>query len=182
MPLSYLLISTLLASRGVSTHADDDANMSFFDDDVAATGVRFDAYPLAWNGTGNVVYPIAVHHDDFERLAYKVLRITVRATGREFYGHVVDLCDRGDSSCRVNARKHGFGFLIDVHKKGWKAVGASDGVLKCKYKIAGNFGIGDIPSKAQDDVVLCECDDTRCDLDEAIWCPRGKCGRAPNCY
>lgn len=166
------------ASRNVT---EGDANMTFFDDDMSVTGVKFTAYPLKWNE--ELVFPVAVHHDDFASFSYKILRISVRDTGRVFYGHVVDLCDRNDPSCKSNNSKNNLGFLLDVHKKGWTSAGADDGVLRCSYKVVGKIPLEDIPTSYQDATVLCGCKNEKCDLNAgAYWCPRGACSRLPNCW
>lgn len=159
------------------------ANLTFFDDETSATGVKFGAYPISWDS--HDVYPIAVHHDNFDTHAYDIFEIIVwdsQYTLKVLYGHVVDLCDREDDVCNTNVKKHGYDFLIDLHKLGWKAAGVSDGIVRTKFSVVGNVFIDKLPTDALDETVLCECKNEYCDLSEALWCPRGRCALKNKCW
>lgn len=148
-----------------------EANLTFYDDAKGGTGIKFDAYPIKWNSKANV-YPIAVHQSHFQKYAYKVLE--VKANGKTFYGHVADMCDKDDASCK-NAFKNGKSFLIDLHKSGWSAAGANDGILPAKFKVVGTILPKDLPASSLDGYVFCECKDATCDLEDAVWKPKGNC-------
>lgn len=153
-------------------HEEDQANMTFYDDECGGTGIKFSAYPIEWHSKS--LYPIAVHQKDFRELAYKILKISVPSTDRTLYGHVTDMCDRDDESCR-NAFEHDKNFLIDLHESGWKAAGIDDGIVAASYEVVGSLRPQELPDRALDGYVFCECADASCDLEDAIWKPRGRC-------
>ena len=147
-----------------------EANLTFFDDSQGGTGIKFDAYPLMWNG--KAVYPVAVHQKDFKDCVYKILEVSVN--GKTVYGHVVDMCDKDHASCK-NAFKNNKNFLVDMHEKGWSAVGATTGILACTYKVVGILSPNDMPQSALNPYIFCACKDAVCDLENATWKPPGKC-------
>lgn len=148
-----------------------EANLTFYDDARGGTGIKFAAYPLEWHEKD--VYPVAVHQKNFKNFAYKVIRIDMD-NGRSLYGHVTDMCDRDEGSCN-NAFKNGKDFLIDLHKTGWKAAGKHDGILAANYSVVGSIFPNDMPLSSLDSYVFCECKDSVCDLESALWKPRGHC-------
>lgn len=71
------------------------------------------------------IYPIAVYTDKVHDWKYTVMVLKNPKTKKKIFGHVVDECWRGSSSCKKNrrlARKSGR-MLVDIHKSAWKALG-----------------------------------------------------------
>jgi hypothetical protein len=134
---------------------------------------------------GQPVIPIAVHMDHGSAYIYKVLE--VKAEGLPtFYGFVVDLCNRTDSSCQ-NKDRGGIGFLIDIHKSGWSRLGLSESqgknYLKTgTYTVVGEIKWSEIPKhmwtkKVQNrsSSMVCSCPKSTCDWKTATWKELGKC-------
>lgn len=141
----------LLITRQYAEHAKmpGKTTISFYgqnaqdDNGVGISGVNLLAFKptsLKWQGTP--VYPVAVAEKDWPRYAYKVLRI--RGNGvRTIYGVVLDACAKKDAVCTTNSRK--FGFLVDVHRAGYKAIGRSDGLVDGTFEEVGSISAADIP-------------------------------------
>lgn len=106
-----------------------DTNITYYgqntqdDNGKGFTGV--DLFALGRSGlqyNGKRVYPVAVHHDDAHDWLYSVVHLTGPKIASNFYGYVVDICNRVDDSC-ANRNKNNRSFLIDIHKTGFEASG-----------------------------------------------------------
>lgn len=164
------------------------ANISTFggvgdDNDEGFIGVNL----KNWKGVnfrGKPVIPVAVHMDHGASFIYKVLEIHAD-TLPMFYGFVVDLCDVKASSCK-NKDRNGIGFLIDIHKSGWPALGLSESQGKNYLKTGTYTVIGEIKStqipknlwmpKVQSgkDSMVCSCAGS-CTGKNIVWKGLGKC-------
>lgn len=169
--------SASLSSSTQSSGATRRANLTFFDD-AEMMGIKVSAYPLKFNGRD--VWPAAVHQRDFSSHMHKVLEVTLGS--KIFLVHVADMCNANDAPCKTNPYANGNNFLIDIHKAGWHATGLTTGVVPVAFKVVGSIPINAIPVSHQSDTVLCGCADDTCDPSKAVWCPRGKCNLAPNCW
>lgn len=165
-------------STVTSTSATRKANLTFFDD-AEMMGIKVSAYPLKFQGRD--VWPAAVHQRDFSSHMHKVLEVAMGS--KTFLVHIADMCNANDAPCKTNPHTHGNpNFLIDLHKVGWHATGLTTGIVPVTFTVVGSIPINSIPISHQSDTILCGCADTACDPNKAIWCPRGKCNMAPNCW
>ncbi len=149
------------------------ATISFYgqdkkdDNGIGASGaVLSKMHGLTFNG--KPVYPVAVHQDDAPDFMYKVLDIRIRhgSRWRRMQGVVVDFCNRIDYPCRNRdafGKKYMYAknFLIDIHKVGFGAAGANDGLLPGVYKVIGEMRPAVMPrsiwARGENTSVLCRC-------------------------
>ena len=59
--------------------------------------------------------------------------------------YVVDVCASKDAICRKNSRKHGF--LVDVHRAGFGAIGQRTGLFDGEFEVVGSLSAADIPDR-----------------------------------
>jgi hypothetical protein len=135
--------------RQESASAGTPTNVSFYgqnekdDNGIGFSGVvlkSFGTTPLRWRGSR--VYPVAVAEKDWEKYAYKVLRIS-GAGLKPILGIVVDLCAAKNSNCKKNVKD--YNFLVDVHKTGYAAIGKSDDVFKGSFEVVGSISAAKLP-------------------------------------
>lgn len=132
------------------------------------TPVRYDGRP---------VYPAAVHQDHAAHFLYKILEVEGKGVNKLLV-HIVDVCDRSDSSCQMNVKKNGLNFLIDIHQTGFKAAGLSDGITVGTYRVVGELRPAKMPLsawlKGGKDYIMCSCTG-KCEGKEQKWTPLSKC-------
>lgn len=167
-------------SGTVATGQMRDTNITFFDDPSGFSGVDLFAYGKAGlTFQGHRLYPCAVHHDHAAEYLYAILRVEGDGL-TPTYCHVVDMCNRKDQPCDPNKNKGGRGFLVDVHKTGWTAIGANDGVIAGQCQVVGRLFPQDMPDgvflKGADTYVMCSCTG-RCEESTHRWVLKKKCVR-----
>jgi len=101
----------------------------YADGGESAGGAFLNKYPVHpyVNGVHKKVkiYPIAVYTDRVDHWKYSVMILKNPKTNQKIYGHVIDECWQGSSSCKKNRRlaKKSGRMLVDIHKSAWKALG-----------------------------------------------------------
>lgn len=152
-----------------------DTNITFFDDPSGFSGVDLYKYKMTWRG--HRLYPCAVHHDHAAAYLYSILHVTGDGLS-PIYCHVVDMCNRKDQPCDPNKNKGGRGFLVDVHKQGWDAIGKTTGVIAGRCKVVGRLGPKDMPDdvflKGRETYVMCSCTG-RCEESSHRWVRKDDC-------
>ncbi len=146
----------VLARRREHARAPGKTTISFYGQDArddngrGFSGVNllaFNSSSLKWNG--KPVFPVAVLQKDWPTYAYKVLRIAGAGTHakkiRPIYGVVLDVCASKDAICRKNSKKHGF--LVDVHRAGFGAIGERTGLFDGEFEVVGSLSAADIPDR-----------------------------------
>jgi hypothetical protein len=145
-------------------------------------GVGFAGVDLFKHGTaglkfdGKALFPVAVFQADAAPLLWKVIEIKSDSFTKSgtVYGHVVDVCNSGQSVCKRNTAKHGF--LVDIHKTAFEYVGADDGLHAGQYRLAGELKPSDLPGSVflKDETVACSCTGS-CSGGSVKWKKRSSC-------
>lgn len=160
---------TLITFYGQNKADDNGAGLSGVDlFRYGDAGVTFNGQP---------VYPGAVHAKHGNIYMYKVLQVSAPGLNTVLI-HVVDVCDAADGACN-NVKK--VGFLVDVHKTGFQAIGAGDGEYVGSFKVVGEIRPSQLPESVWPDKVtnggdyiMCSCT-TPCDDPHQNWMPLNQC-------
>lgn len=166
--LVVLFVSQRAGRRVEHARAIGRSKISFYGQDAAddnglgLSGVNLLAFkPTSLKWQGNPVYPVAVAEKDWPQYAYKVIRISGKGL-RTIYGVVLDACEQGNANCDKNVRQ--FGFLIDVHRAGFGAIGKRDGLFAGSFETVGSLSAADIPDGLWDTSISRGSDYLQCRL------------------
>jgi hypothetical protein len=144
------------------------------DNGVGFAGVKHGTAGLKFDG--KALFPVAVFQADAAPLLWKVIEIKSDSFTKSgtVYGHVVDVCNSGQSVCKRNTAKHGF--LVDIHKTAFEYVGADDGLHAGQYRLAGELKPSDLPGSVflKDETVACSCTGS-CSGGSVKWKKRSSC-------
>lgn len=122
-------VALAMLCLGSPVHAFRVLGSMYADTGESAGGAILNKYPVRPYVDGVhkkvKIYPIAVYTDRVHRWKYNIMILKNPKTKQKIYGHVIDECWQGSSSCKKNkrlARKSGR-MLVDIHKSAWKALG-----------------------------------------------------------
>lgn len=152
---------------------------SYDDNGLGFSGVDLFKYPKAdVKFRGNKVYPCAVHQDHGSEYLYKVLFVESKSMKSSVYLHVVDVCNRNDSSCKKNVNHHGHNFLVDVHSTAWDKTGLNaQSFTEGTFKVVGSIAPNDLPKSVwnkTDGYIICKCTG-KCAGNSVTWKKVGTC-------
>lgn len=145
-------------------------------------GTGFAGVDLFKHGTagltfeGKPLFPVAVFQGDAAGMLWKIIEVKSDAftKNKTVYGHIVDVCNSGESVCKKNTAKHGY--LVDIHKTAFSYVGADDGLHAGEFRKVGELKPSKISANIwlKEGTVACSCSGG-CKGNDVKWIKHSKC-------
>jgi len=167
-------------TTGITFYGQGGPNSKKDDNGVGFSGIDLFEY-TNMTFEGKPVFAGAVHQNHAAEYMYSVLEVqcdAFKSPNKSVLIHVVDICNRNDSSCdNVNT----YGFLVDVHWTAFSYVGLDDGLLEGSYRVVGKIPPSALPTRVwmkdvqnKKDSIMCSCTGS-CTKDTQKWTLLGKC-------